>query len=227
MTTSFRFLLVCFTLSHVSCFTSVPWIPLQKVNKDVAVIPSGSFDTVLNRCHYHHGNLLYMYDDKEAKELANEIMNHVDKSNGRNYWIGVKKYPTYRYSWRWTSGGPFYPDRFNISDSKQGYQLDFCGLLNIFKAGDVFNYSIEYAPCYTEHPAICQAAINPYEAISITAMTLSGICFIIIVIQIFLFIQHKRRSNAHYLATPQDTKDGEWQLIFQYLNTSREFKDIL
>lgn len=169
-----------------------PWYQLKSANKRVTQIDTNSFEDALDYCEQIGGNLISFHDTREAMQVSNEIM----KLPGRmsNFWIGLRQYKG-DCAWKWTSGDIFHADRFNFSsDSNYTDHHQLCGLIRISSGPLGYNYSIVERSCQSNHPALCEAASNTYEALTIAAVTLSGFCLIVILVYVAFKWQRSRMT---------------------------------
>lgn len=177
--------------SHLSASTSFDsWTPLLSSSKKIRIMVKSPFEEANERCKGVHGHLLYFSDEDELRSLVQEI-NDLFPDLKEELWFGARKYiGTWHssYPWRWTSGGAFYPERHNLTRTfLNDPRPDLCAEIRIFKRQPTkeqpitVGYEIGFEDCAKVRMAICQARINPYEAMAITSMVLSGLLFLLLI----------------------------------------------
>lgn len=192
----FKLFLFYFSFLLIKVSSNTIWTPLLSSSKRITILPEATFDEANSRCEKLHGHLIDFSDGYEVVKVANEIVTLFPTSSS-DLWIGVRKRGFY---YKWTTGKYFDSNKFNVSkeelilDNTHGNSL--CGALFTGKFYRETSYQFVMVDCWHSKKSICQAFIDPYEAISITAMVVSGICLLIfIALAIWWFVIRRKRPN--------------------------------
>lgn len=200
----FTLILILFTLQKASA-SLITFMPLLSVSKKIIILPKSNHDEANIRCKKLHGALLYFSDSDEISKIAREVsLLHPDHEE---LWVGFRKYPGYSNPLKWTSGGNFYPTSFNISPS---FFLDTerqqCGSIHIWRSDNGTRYQLELSDCSKGRKSICQSRIDPYEALAVTSMVLSGIFALLLIGFVSWKIRNRWCHRRVYDAAPQEPK---------------------
>ena len=202
--------------SVTSAISDSPWKLLKESSKKVRIIRQSKFDMADEDCQASHGHLLYLYDGDDALKVARDLMERNHQELDLGFWIGAKRMKGYSHPFRWISGGGFYQERFNMSKPEEHHRSDLCAEMRIFRRNSSHDnkgykddpspvgYNIEFDDCSKIKWAVCQAKVNPYEAMAITSTVLSGICFLVLLV--FLIVWIRRRFYTRSYVPPGQEK---------------------
>lgn len=173
------------------------WTPLLSSSKRITLLPKGTFDEAESRCSKIHGRLINFADGDEVHRVAKELYS-LYPSSATDLWIGLRKKGFYS---RWTNGKYFNAMSFNIT--RDNYLTDEANKNNLcaalFTGVQSFNviYQLNFVDCWHSKMSVCEEIVDPYKIISITGITVAGVCFIIIVCLFIWWFFFRRHSRGH------------------------------
>ena len=187
-------ILLIITFAH-KVISSQTWTPLLSTSKKVIVLPEANFDEAEERCSKLHGHLIDFGDGYEVARVANEIERLFPHASS-DLWIGIRKKG---FFYKWTTGRYFNMAHFNLSKdehpSDDPYRNNLCGALFTGRFMRDTSYQILMLDCWLTKKSLCQAAIDPYEAISITSIVLSGLSILALVAIVIWWMYFRSRRN--------------------------------